>query len=287
MVILAQHAADGIVLGAILALPALGLALIWRIAGFPHLAHGSLMTIAAYAAWAATSAHLPIWVAVTLGLLFAAAAGVGMHLGVYQRLAGRPMLSLFIASVGLELFLRYGVIFVFGSDFQTFPLPAQRGIRLGIVSLRPLDLLLLAVALLALAGVWWMFRRTQVGRRMRAISDNAALARLSGISPQRTLIAMWILVSVLAGIAGILLGMRNVITPTLGWDVLLLAFAAAILGGITNPFGAAIGAFLMGLVSQIGIIWLPTSYEEGIAFALIALVLVVRPRGLFGESVRI
>ncbi|HVA36546.1 MAG TPA: branched-chain amino acid ABC transporter permease [Candidatus Dormibacteraeota bacterium] len=287
LTILAQHAVDGIVLGAILALPALGLALIWRVQGFPHLAHGSLMTVAAYLAWAAATAwQLPLPIAIAVGLASAMALGVAMHLAVYRRLAGRPMLSLFIASVGLELFLRYGVVFVFGSDFQTFPLPAERGMRLGLVVVRPLDLLLAIVALAALAGVWWMFRGTQVGRRMRAIADNASLARVCGISPNQVLIAMWLLVSLLAGASGILLGIRDVISPTLGWDVLLLAFAAAILGGITNPFGAAIGAFLMGLVSQIGIIWLPGSYEEGIAFGLIAIVLMLRPRGLFGESVR-
>ena len=285
--VILQHALGGIVLGAILALPALGLALIWRIQGFPHLAHGSLMTIAAYCALTLMNAHWPLAAALAAALLVTALAGVGMHVGVYRRLAGRPMLSLFIAAIGIDLFVRYGVIFIFGSDFQTFPIPAQRGLQLGPVVARPLDLVLLAVAFVALGGVWWMFRATTVGRRMRAVADNVALARLSAISPQRVLISMWILASVLAGISGILLGMRNVVSPTLGWDVLLLAFAAAILGGISNPFGAAVGAFLMGLVSQIGIIWLPTAYEEGIAFALIALVLLVRPRGLFGEAVRV
>ncbi|TAM85856.1 branched-chain amino acid ABC transporter permease [bacterium] len=284
---LAQHIVDGVVLGAILALPALGLALVWRIAGFPHLAHGSLMTIAAYAAWLAAGVwRLPLPLAVLFGLAISAVTGVAMHLGVYRHLAGRPMLNLFIASIGVELFLRYGVIFSFGSDFQTFPLPAERGVRLGLVVVRPLDLVLLAVAFGALLGVWWMFRGTQIGRRMRAVSDNASLARLSGISPARIHLIMWILVSVLAGAAGILLGARNVIAPTLGWDVLLLAFAAAIFGGISNPFGAAVGAFLMGLVSQLGIMWIPTSYEEGIAFFLIMIVLLVKPRGLFGEAVR-
>lgn len=91
----------------------------------------------------------------------------------------------------------------------------------------------------------------------------------------------------LAAISGILLGVRNVLSPTLGWDVLLLAFAAAILGGIANPFGAAIGAFLMGIAGEISIVWVPTSYQQGIAFVLIVLVLLVRPRGLFGEAVRV
>lgn len=285
--ILAQHGVDGIILGAILALPALGLALVWRIQGFPHLAHGSLMTIAAYTTWLLTTrAAVPLAAAVAIALVVAALVGSAMHLGVYRRLAGRPMLSLFIASVGLELLLRYGLIFAFGSDFQSFAMPPQRGIRFGVLSVRPLDGLLSAVALAALGGVWWMFRGTPLGRRMRAVADNPDIARLSGIRLQGVLVSMWVLVSVLAGASGILLGMRNVLTPTLGWDVLLLAFAAAILGGITNPFGAAIGAFLMGLVSQIGIIWIPANYGEGIAFALIALVLIVRPRGLFGETLR-
>lgn len=282
-----QHGVDGLILGAILALPALGLALVWRIQGFPHLAHGSLMTVPAYAAWLLiTRAGLPIAAAVVLALGVAALAGTLMHLTVYRRLAGRAMLSLFIASVGLELILRYGIIFAFGSDFQSFPIPPQRGLAFGDVTVRPVDLLLLGVALAALAGVWWMFRATPFGRRMRAVADNADIARLSGINLQRVLVSMWVLVSVLAGASGILLAMRNVLTPTLGWDVLLLAFAAAILGGITNPFGAAVGAFLIGIVSQIGIIWIPANYGEGIAFVLIALVLMVRPRGLFGEALR-
>lgn len=285
---LAQHTVDGIVLGAILALPALGLALIWRIAGFPHLAHGSLMTIGAYVAWSAeVLGGLPLAPAVLIALVVTAGLGVGMHLGVYNRLRGRPMLTLFLASIGVELFVRYGMILVFGSDFRSFPFPAMRGIRFGAVSITPINLIILAVGFVALASVWWMFRATQIGRRIRAVADNPDLARLSGISPQRTLIAVWVLASVLAGISGILLGVRNVLVPTLGWDVLLLAFAAAILGGISNPFGAAVGAFLMGIVGQIGILWISTSYQQAIAFVLIAAVLLVRPRGLFGEAVRV
>ena len=119
-------------LGAILALPALGLALIWRIQGFPHLAHGSLMTIAAYSAWSLmVHAHWPIAAALLAALVLTALAGVGMHMGIYRHLAGRPMLSLFIAAVGIDLLVRYGVIFSFGSDFQTFPIPAQRGMQIG------------------------------------------------------------------------------------------------------------------------------------------------------------
>lgn len=284
---LAQHVADGVVLGAVLALPALGLALVWRIAGFPHLAHGSLMTIGAYAAWSATAFGVPLALAALLALAAAAAAGVGMHLGVYAHLRGRPMLSLFLASIGVELFVRYGVVLVFGTDFRSFPIPALRGIRIGPIVITPIDMVILLVGLAALAAVWWGFRRTSIGREIRAVADNPALARLSGISPERTLLAVWVLVSVLAAIAGVLLGVRNVLVPTLGWDVLLLAFAAAILGGIANPFGAAVGAFLMGIVGQVGIVWVPTSYQQGIAFVLIALVLLVRPRGLFGEAVRV
>lgn len=286
--LLAQHLVDGIVSGAILALPALGLALIWRIAGFPHLAHGSLITIGAYVAWAAlTQTNILFPLAILLALIAVALLGVGMHKGIYSRLAGQPMFSLFLASIGIELFLRYGTILTFGADFRTFPFPPQRGIRIGIVTITPNDLILLLVAIASLFAVWWMLRRTRIGREMRCVADNLDLARLNGINPQRALLAMWVIASVLAGIAGILLGVRDVLTPTLGWDILLLAFAAAILGGIANPFGAAIGAFLMGIVSQVGILWLPSSYGPGIAFALIIIVLFVRPRGLFGESARI
>ncbi|MGH7683910.1 MAG: ABC transporter permease subunit, partial [Vulcanimicrobiaceae bacterium] len=136
--LLAQHLVDGIVSGAILALPALGLALIWRIAGFPHLAHGSLITIGAYVAWAAlTQANILFPIAILLALIAVALLGIGMHKGIYSRLAGQPMFSLFLASIGIELFLRYGTILTFGADFRTFPFPPQRGIRMGIVTITP------------------------------------------------------------------------------------------------------------------------------------------------------
>ncbi len=286
--VLAQHALDGIVVGAILALPALGLALIWRIQGFPHLAHGSLVTIGAYIAWAGmTRLGLPVPVAVVLALVVAAVFGVGMHVGVYRRLAGQPMLSLFIAAMGMDLILRYGTMLVFGTDFQRYPFPAQRGIPLGIVSITPTNLILLASGVLALGGVYALLYRTRIGKQMRAVADNQALARVSGITPEKTLIFMWVLVSVLAAISGILLGTRNVVYPYLGWDILIMAFAAAVFGGISNPFGAAVGAFVIGLVGEVGIIWFPTNYKTGLAFIVIAVVLLVRPRGIFGETVRV
>lgn len=285
---LAQHTLDGIVLGAILALPSLGLALIWRVAGFPHMAHGSLMTIGAYAAWSfETLLGLPFALAVLIALVITAAVGVGMHVVVYDHLRGRPMLTLFLASIGVELFLRYGILLLFGADFRSFPFPAMRGIRIGIVSITPIDLAILVAGFASLALVWWIFRGTQIGRRIRAVSDNPRLARVNGISPQRTLLAVWVLASVLAAISGVLLGVRDVLDPSLGWNVLLLAFAAAIFGGISNPFGAAVGAFLMGIAAQVGVLWVGSSYQEGIAFALIIVVLLIRPRGLFGEAVRI
>lgn len=285
---LAQHTLDGVVLGAILALPSLGLALIWRVAGFPHMAHGSLMTIGAYAAWSfETLVGLPFAAAVFVALVLTAAAGVGMHALVYERLRGRPMLTLFLASIGVELFLRYGILLLFGADFRSFPFPAMRGIRIGIVSITPIDLAILAAGFASLALVWWIFRGTQIGRRIRAVSDNPRLARVNGISPRRTLLAVWVLASVLAAISGVLLGVRDVLDPSLGWNVLLLAFAAAIFGGISNPFGAAVGAFLMGIAAQVGVLWVGSSYQEGIAFALIIIVLLIRPRGLFGEAVRV
>ncbi len=287
MTTLAQSVFDGVALGAMLSLPALGIAMIWRIAGFPHVAHGSLMTVAPYTAWVVvTLFKWPLAIAVALGLAAAAAVGVAMYLGVYRPLQRRPMFSIFLASVGLSLLFRFGIAAVFGTDFKNFPVAPQRGLTVSGVTMNPLDLLLIGVAIIALGGTWFMLRMTLIGKRMRAVADNVTLARLHGVRPETTLLYMWVMVSVLAGIAGILLAIRNTLYPDIGWDLLLPTFAAAIVGGIINPFGAAVGAFMIGVAADVGVIWIPTSYEPAIAFVAIALVLALRPTGLFGESSR-
>jgi branched-subunit amino acid ABC-type transport system permease component len=286
--IIAQAIIAGLAEGAVYALPALGISMIWRTQGFPHLAHGVLATLGAYALWVGlVILHLPLQAAVPISIALVCAFGLLIHGRVYRQLRGRPMFSLLMAAIGIDLIVRYGIQAIFGTQLLDYGLPAVRSTEVAGLLLSPIAVITIATAALSLLGVWALFNHSSVGRQMRAVADNVQLAQLAGINVDRIYVYIWVIASGLAAIAGMLLGWRNFLYPNLGWDILLPVFAASLLGGIARPFGAVVGALLMGVTADVGILWLPSGYKPAIAFAVIGLVLLMRPRGLFGLSARV
>jgi branched-chain amino acid transport system permease protein len=176
----------------------------------------------------------------------------------------------------------------FGHSQQVFQLPLMRPWRIEGVRVHPNDLTLAAVALAALLVVFAILHLTPIGRQMRAVADDPSLARVSGVSPTRVMVALWLLAGAVTAVAGAILGVKTIVSPEIGWDMLLPAFAAAILGGIGNPAGAVVAGLIIGVAQEMATPVIGFTYKLALAFLVILVVLLVRPRGLFGrlEAVR-
>lgn len=284
----AQPVLDGLINGSVYALVALGLTLAFGIARFANVAHGDFVTLGAYVTlWGVQGAGLGLLPATGVGVVASVATGLLVATLVYRPLARRARIASVIASIGVALVIRHALIFVAGTQQYTFPLPIRRASQVLGLRLTPKDATILAVAVLLMAALHLGLQRTRVGKDMRAVADDPALARVAGIRADRVVSVMWVWSLVLAAAAGVLLGVKTVVTPYMGWDLLLSAFAAAILGGIGNPYGAMAGGVLIGVSEELTTLVLPPAYRTGVAFLIMTGVLLVRPTGIFGARAEV
>jgi branched-subunit amino acid ABC-type transport system permease component len=284
----AQPVLDGLINGSLYALVALGLTLAFGIARFANVAHGDFVTLGAYTTlWAVQAAGLGLLPATLVGVVASLTTGLLVAWLVYRPLARRARIASVIASIGVALVIRHMLIFFAGTQQYSFPLPIRRASQILGLRMTPKDATILAVVLLLMLALHLGLQRTRMGKDMRAVSDDAALARVAGIRVDRVILAMWVWSLILAAVAGVLLGVKTVLTPYMGWDMLLSAFAAAILGGIGNPYGAMAGGLLMGMAEELTTLVLPPAYRTAVAFLLMTGVLLVRPVGIFGTRVEV
>ena len=287
MIDLLQLFIYGIVLGSIIALGAIGVSLIFGILRFAHFAHGDLMTLGAYFALAGVAGMgLPMLGAFGLALAATAAVAVAIDRLLYNRLNQVSPIVLLISSVGVALMLRSLVQMIWGPDNEIYASGiSQPWVFAGGLRIQPTQVLIIVGAAGLMLALHLFLQRTRLGKAMRAMSDNPDLARLSGIDTQRVIILTWIIAGVLAAAAGIFLGMDTRLHPTMGWKLLLPVFAAAIFGGIGKPYGAVAGALVIGLAQEFSTLFLPSAYKPAVAFALMVIMLIWRPTGLFGGKV--
>ncbi|WP_291962543.1 branched-chain amino acid ABC transporter permease [Chelatococcus sp.] len=284
----AQLIVNGLVQGLIVGLAALAVTLVFGVARFANAATGDTMTFGAYTALIGHKATGSLVVAGGAAVGATALLSLTVYALVFRKLAGRSVVALLVTSIGVGFLLRAALGIIFGHNQQLFTVPLVRPIRFNGLIINPFDLQLAAVAAVALVGVFLVLYATPIGRRMRAVADNRELALVSGIRPERVMIALWMLVGAVTGVAGMMLGMKTVVSPELGWEMLLPAFAAAILGGIGSPAGAVIAGLLLGVAQELSTPFVGFTYKLSISFVVLLLVLLVRPRGLFGrlEGVR-
>ncbi len=283
---LAQAVVNGLLSGALIAVPAIGFTTIFAVLRFPDFAVASYATVGAFAGW---------WVNVRWGfgvvpVLTAAFAVAGVVGVAAEHLTLKPLrnagpLTVAIGSIALNLVLENLVRFIFGSDLRGYDLPLEPDITVGPVRVGPqqIENLLLAACVLALVFVFLRFSR--FGRAMRAAADNADLARLKGIDPGRIAALAVLLGAGLSGVGGVLLGFDTSIDPLTGYRVVLSVFAAAVLGGLGSITGAVAGALVLGVAEELALLAVPATYRTAIGFAAILLMLTFRPRGLLGERV--
>ncbi len=273
----------GIVTGGIYALGAIGISLIFAILRFAHFAHGDLMTVGAYLALSAAAIlGLPLGGAFALAALLTAGIAVLIDRLLYRRLRASGAVVLLISSFGVALILRSLVQLLWGPETQVYETAITPPWRLGELRIRPVHVAILTICLLLVSALHLFLTRSRTGKAMRAMADDPDLARVSGIATERVVVWTWLLGGGLAALAGMFLALDTRLHPLLGWNVLLPLFAAALVGGIGNVYGAIAGGLVLGVASELSTLVLPAVYKPAVAFAAIVVVLVVRPRGLLG-----
>ena len=273
----------GLTSGLVVGLAALAVTLVFGIARFANAATGDVMAAGAYASYGGAAATGSLVAGGVFGAAIGALLGVLGYLLVFRKLAGRPAVTALLASIGVGFLIRAVLGVSYGHAQKTFQLPLLRPWRVLDIRILPTDVNLIVVAALALAVTFVILHGTPIGRRMRAVADDPSLARVSGIAPERVMIALWALAGAVSAVAGIMLGIRTVITTDMGWEMLLPAFAAAILGGIGNPAGAVLAGILLGTVQELSTPFVGFTYKIAISFIVLLLVLLLRPQGLFGR----
>lgn len=287
-------AVDGVRLGLILALCAVGLSLIYGVTGLTNFAHGEMVTFGALITFwlsaAAGGPDLPFVLAAVLAV--GAGAGVGFLLerGLFGPLRRRRTgnVSLIVVTIGLSLVLRHVYLIFFRGrprPFDAFTIQAKFDV--GPVSLRPKDYAVIAIAAAALVLVGVMLQDTRLGTAMRAVADNRDLAEASGIDVRRVVLATWMLGAGLAALGGVLQGLSEIVIWDMGFTLLLLIFAAVILGGIGTAYGAMVGGLVLGVASQLSTYWIEPKFRTGVGLAILIIVVLLRPQGILGRAERV
>ena len=290
---LLQQLLNGITWGSIYALVALGYTMVYGVLKLINFAHGEVYMVGAmtgyYAAHALGLTQAPSLGALVLVLLISMAACALLG-ALIERVAYRPLraagrLAPLITAIGVSLLLQNAGQLVFGADPKFFPtlLRSEEVIRAGGVAVSNIQLTVLVTALVLMAGLQYVVRRTRFGRAMRAVSYDAPAAALMGVPVDRVILGTFVLGSMLAAAAGILVGLSNPkIDPLMGLMPGLKAFVAAVLGGIGSVPGAMVGGLLLGVIETFVTAYLSSTYRDAIAFVILVVILLLRPTGLFG-----
>jgi branched-subunit amino acid ABC-type transport system permease component len=280
----AQLFLNGIIAGSIYALFAVGLTMVYGVFRFINFAHGELITWGAYLVLFFTRSpfSLPIYFAALPALVVTALIGLAQDRFVFKPLRHGNRITLLIASIGLSYFLRNAIRLLWGSDLQTYGLIPARGIEFAGLSITSAQIMMMAAAVIFLGALYIVFTRTLLGKSLRAVADNITLAQIMGITIKRVSLAVWVLASLFAAVGGILLAVDTNIEPMMGLTNLIKAFAAVLLGGAGNVWGALLGGIIIGVAENLSVAFISPGYKDFISFALIILMLLFRPRGIFG-----
>ncbi|RED51057.1 branched-chain amino acid ABC transporter permease [Aestuariispira insulae] len=273
----------GTILGSILALGAVGVSLTFGILRFANFSHGDLMTIGAYVVFVVfTVMKLPLWLAIIVSLAVTAALTAIIDKLIYRNFRNSDPVILLISSFGMALILRSLIQLIWGPSTQVYEKGIQLAIKFGGgLRIKPDQIIILVGTVLLIIALHLFLRKTKMGKAMRAVADNAELARLTGINTEKVILCTWLMGGALAAAAGIFLGLDTRVFPEMGWNILLPVFAAAILGGIGNPYGAIAGGLVIGISQELSTQFIDPSYKPAVAFAIMVVILIVRPTGIF------
>lgn len=280
---------EGLAVGSLYALAAMGFALIYATTRTFHFAHGGTMLLSAYAFYQTTAGwHWPVVIGLLIALAVAIGFGVGVDRFVYQpmRRTEASFLTMFAASFGLLIVATNVVALAFGSSFYTVNSNLSRGFLLGPILISRANLLAAGSAIVLIVLVQWFIRKTRTGVVLRAMMDDPTLVRLFGLGDRRYSATAFLIGSALIVPTAVLMTYTSGLQPSMGAVITLVAIAGAIVGGIGNLWGAALGGLLLGVAENVGVWQLSSSWKPAITFGVLLLFLMIKPAGLLGARAR-
>lgn len=297
---LIRRVMSGLNFGLMLALAAIGLSLIYGTVGLANFAHAEFVTFGALMAFTfaqiTMAFSLPLWMLAfwfPLAVVLTGVLGWALDVSIWRplRKRGLSIVQMMIVSIGLSLALRYVFQYFYGGGTLALPnndvLSSEMQL-LGPIALSPISMMSMGLSILVLLAVGYWVKMTKTGKATRAISDNPSLAEASGINVDWVIRLIWIMGAALAGLAGILWAyFRPGIKWDMGWQLLLLVFAAVILGGLGTAFGALVGSIIVGLLVEVSPLWIPTDLKYVAPLVVLGLVLLFRPQGILGRKERV
>ena len=295
-----QELVNGVTTGALYSLVALGFSMVYGVLKLLNFAHGDLYMVGAYIGffviqWFGGAQHLSIAVPLLLVIMFVLAAGLVGGLGVaierfaYRPLRDAPRIAPLITAIGVSFFLESSALLLFGAQYRVYNtadfISLSSGIQIGSVTIDSVQILVLVLGVVLMAGLQLLVNRTRLGRQMRAVAADREAAEMLGINVNFVITATFFLGSALAGVAGIMGGLLfNQVTSTIGFIAGLKAFTAAVVGGIGSIPGAMLGGLVIGVAESFVTGYISSTYSNLIVFGILIVVMLVRPSGLLGRA---
>ncbi|MFA7010822.1 MAG: branched-chain amino acid ABC transporter permease, partial [Bacilli bacterium] len=284
--IILQLLVNGLVAGAIYSLVSSGFSLIYSVNKFVHFAHGAVIAFSAYVLYYLFSTlGISFWFAVVLSLIFSALLGYATNELIYKQLRKRKSspVILLVSGLGFLIFLESLILIFFGADVKVINLiKVTKGLEFMGAIITPLQIVIILVSIALLIFLFIFMKKFKLGKAMRAVSDNKEVAEIVGISSEKIYSWSFIIGSAIAGIAAVLIGLEQNLEPTMGTNLMIKGMTASIIGGIGSVPGAILGSFLLGILENFGIWFLPSGYKDAIVFTLLFIFLLFRPQGLLG-----
>jgi len=280
-----QLSLNGLMAGAVLAVPAIGLTMVYAVLRFVNFATAGHMAVGAFAGYVLNAWFgLPAWAAIVGAFIVAGGVGIATDHVALRPLRGYSALTIAIASIALNVMIESTIRFFFGGSPRDFAIPLRRDWNFGFLHVGPQQVENAIVAAVAMALLFLFLMVTTTGKAMRAVADSPMLADSKGIDPDRMArLAVGIGMG-LAGIGGMLVGLDTSIDPLVGFRAILSVFAAAVVGGLGSVPGAVVGGLAIGLSEELSLLLLPATYKSAVGFLAIVIILTLRPRGLLGAK---
>jgi branched-chain amino acid transport system permease protein len=286
--ILPQLIVNGLIAGSMYALVASGFSLIYYVIKFLNFAHGAILTVSAYLFFLfLNTLGMNFVLALLLSIFFSILLGLSINFVVYKPLRKKKSSNvvLLIVSLALLSFFTSLVLAVFGSSTKTLLLADQNIVfDLGLFRITIIQVIALLVSIFIFFLLWFILKKTKLGKSMRALADNKDVAQVVGINPEKVYSYTFIIASFLAAIAGILIGLDQNLFPALGFTFVVKGFISAVVGGINFVPGSIVGGYFIGIVENLGIWFLPSGYKDAISFTILLIFLLFRPQGILGKK---